>query len=390
MALNLEQQIKEAINRSRQILVTFRQNADADAIAAALALTNILQKQGKQVEVASDSFNPASTLNFLPQIKDIKPSLSPVQKFIIKVDVSKNKLDSLSYDVKNGQLYIYITPREGLINREDVKTAATDLKFDLIFILDSPDLESLGRIYDNNTDLFFRTPTVNIDHNPANEHFGKINLVDLSATSTSEIVFELLTQLAPDQIKAEIATLLLTGMIAKTRSFKTANVNARTLQNAGKLVDLGAEREKIVQNLFRNRSLATLKLWGQALTHLKNDPAIAGLVWLTLSREDFQRAGANEENLPEIIDELLANAPEAKIIVLLYETEKTLNGQLTKQIEGLVVTHQNLDAKLLTKPFNPEGTSQRVKIVIKDKDLVAAEKEVAEKIREAIKISPKI
>lgn len=381
MALNLEQQIKEAINRSRQILVTFRQNADADAIAAALALANILKKQGKQVEVAGDSFNPASTLNFLPQIKDIKPSLSPVQKFIIKVDVSKNKLDSLSYDVKNGQLYIYITPREGLINREDVKTAATDLKFDLIFILDSPDLESLGRIYDNNTDLFFRTPTVNIDHNPANEHFGKINLVDLSATSTSEIVFELLTQLAPDQIKAEIATLLLTGMIAKTRSFKTANVNARTLQNAGKLVDLGAEREKIVQNLFRNRSLATLKLWGQALTHLKNDPAIAGLVWLTLSREDFQRAGANEENLPEIIDELLANAPEAKIIVLLYETEKKLNGQLTKQIEGLVVTHQNLDAKLLTKPFNPEGTGQRVKIVIKDKDLVAAEKEVTENIK---------
>lgn len=384
MALNLNQQIKEAINRSRQILVAFRQDGDGDAIAAALALAQVLKKQSKQVETASSGFNPPTALSFLPRLKEIKSQLSPLQKFIIKVDVTKNKLDSLSYDVKDGQLYIYITPREGLINREDVKTAATDLKFDLIFILDSPDLESLGRVYDNNTELFFKTPTINIDHNPANEHFGKINLVDVSAAATCEVLFEFLQQTSADQIDEEIATLLLTGLIFKTRSFKTPSVDSRTLNNAGELVKLGAEREKIVQNLYRQRSLATLKLWGQALTHLKNDPSL-GLAWLTLSREDFRQAGASEECLPEIIDELLTNAPEAKIIVLLYETEKKLDGRLVKQIEGIVSTHQNLDARLLTKPFHPEGTGQRVKIVIRDKDLVATEAEVLETIKTVMK-----
>lgn len=382
MALNLDQQIKEAISRSRQILVAFRQNGDGDSIAAALTLAQVLKKQGKQVEVASDGFNPLPAFNFLPSLKDIKPQLSPLQKFIIKVDIADRQLESLSYDVKDNQLYIYITPRQGLINREDVKTAATDLKFDLIFILDSPDLESLGRVYENNTDLFFKTPTINIDHNPANEHFGKINLVDVSAAATCEVLFEFLQQAFADQINEEIATLLLTGLIVKTKSFKTADVNARSLNNASKLVELGAEREKIVQNLFRSRSLPTLKLWGQALAHLKNDSGL-GLVWLTLSRDDFRQAGAREECLPEIIDELLANAPEAKIIALLYETEKTVAGQLTKQVEGVVATHPNLDARLLTKPFHPEGTGQRVKIVIRDKNLVAAEAEVLETIKKA-------
>ncbi|MEK7189439.1 MAG: DHH family phosphoesterase [Patescibacteria group bacterium] len=371
MALNLNQQIQEAINRSRQILITFRQNGDGDAIAASLALAQVLQKQGKQVEITCDSFVTPAQLKFLHSIQNVKPQLSPLQKFIIKVDVTKNKLETLSYDVKDGFLYIYITPRGGLINRADVQTAATDLKFDLIIILDSPDLASLGKIYENNTELFVRTPTINIDHNPANEHFGKINLVEISTSSTCEIVFELLSQIEAEYLDTEIATFLLTGMIVKTRSFKTPSTNSRTLDNAGKLVEMGARREEIVQNLYRNRTLSTLKLWGQALAHLKNNNQL-GLVSLNLTKHDFLNSGATPDDLPEIIDELIVNAPEAKIIVLLYETNQA--------VEGIVSVNRGLDAQALVKPFNPEGTKERVKISIKNKDLVTAEKEVIENI----------
>ncbi len=376
MALNLNQQIQEAINRSRQILITFRQNGDGDAIAAALTLAQVLGQQGKQVEIVCDSFTIPGQLKFLSSIEKIKPQLSPLQKFIIKVDVTKNKLETLSYDVRDGFLYIYITPRGGLINRSDVQTAATDLKFDLIIIADSPDLASLGKVYENNTELFVRTPTINIDHNPANEHFGKINLVELAAASTCEIIFELLSQIAPEQIDADVATLLLAGMIVKTKSFKVPHLNSRTLDNAGKLVEMGARREEIVQNLYRNRSLATLKLWGRALANLKNDNKF-GLVSLNLTKPDFLNSGATPADLPEIIDELIVNAPEAKIIVLLYETNQA--------VEGIVSVNRGLDALALVKPFNPEGTKERVKISIKDKDLVTAEKEVIENIAKIMK-----
>ncbi len=372
MALESQEQLKEAVNRSRQILITFHPTTSGDGAMAALALAEILKKMGKQVEVASSDYQTPATFNFLDEIKTIKPHLSPLQKFIIKVDISKNQLASLSYDVKDTNLYIYITPKAGIIHNDAIKTASSDLKFDLVFIIDTPDLHSLGSIYNDNTDLFSKVPLINIDHSPANEHFGKINLVDISATACSEVIFEIAEKWEADLISPKIATLLLTGIILKTSSFRSPQINSRTLQNASRLVELGADREKIVQNLYRRRTLPTLKLWGKALSNLKNDTA-CGLVWTSLTKNDFRDSGATAKELPEVIDELLANSPEAKIIALLYETDKG--------VEGIVTAQNNFDALMLAKPFNPEGSKQRARIVIKDKDLLTAERDVVENIK---------
>jgi len=372
--LEIDSQFKETVNRSRFILITFHPTTGGDGAFAALALAEALKKMGKQVEVASDNYQTPLSFNFLEEIKNIRPQLSPLQKFIIKIDISKNQLASLSYDVKDANLYVYITPKTGVISHEAVKTASSDLKFDLIITVDTPDLHSLGNIYLNNTELFSRVPVINIDHNPANEHYGKINLVDLASTACSEVIFEILQKWSPDLITPSIATLLLTGLILKTSSFRSPQINSRTLNNASKLVELGAEREKIVQNLYRRRTLPTLKLWGKALSSIKNDPSL-GLVSLSLTKEDFLFSGAGSENLTDIIDELIANSPEAKIIVLLYQTNK--------DIEGIIHCAPNFDALMLGKPFNPEGTKQKVKIILKDGDLITAEKEVVEYIKKS-------
>mgnify|MGYP001579167909 FL=1 len=47
--------------------------------------------------------------------------------------------------------------------------------------------------------------------------------------------------------------------------------------------------------------------------------------------------------------------------------------------------NRGLDAAALVKPFNPEGTKERAKIIIKNKDIVAAEKEVIENIVKIMK-----
>jgi nanoRNase/pAp phosphatase (c-di-AMP/oligoRNAs hydrolase) len=373
MAFELNQQILEAINRSRQILIVFRNEDNGDGLSAGLALAVVLKKMNKQVELVSHNFDPANSLKFLPGVTEVRKNLPPLQKFVIKVDVSKNRLESLSYDVKDENLYVYITPKDGIINRDDVKTASTDLKYDLIFVLDAPDLESLGAIYDNNTELFFRTPVVNIDHNPANENFGKINLVDITVSSTAEILFEFFQQTLAEHLDKNVANLLLTGLIAKTKNFRYGHITSRTLNNAGKLVDLGADRETIVQRLYRQRSLAVLKLWGEALVHLKHD-AKTGLVWLSLKRDDFRHSQATENELPEIIDEILNTSPEAKTIVLLYETAEG-------EVAGLVTTQPHLDAKTLTRGFNPLGTKNRVKISSPQKDLATAEAEIIGQIK---------
>ncbi|MBI5732237.1 MAG: hypothetical protein HY982_02665 [Candidatus Magasanikbacteria bacterium] len=372
MALETEKQIKEAVERSRQILIIFNPQDKGDAATASLALGEICKKLNKNVEIVGGGFQASSAFNFLPLFKTIRSELSPLQKFVIKIDLTKNKLASLSYDVKDDLLYIFITPKSGTITHEAIKTASSDFKFDLVMVVGAPDWQALGDVYHNNTELFSRVPMINIDWNPANEHFGKINLVDISSLASSEIVFELAQKIWPDLLDENIATLLLTGLIINTQSFRSPQINARTLKNAGLLVEKGARREEITQNLYRRRTLPTLKLWGRALANLKHD-AGPGLVWASLSQKDFLECGATPADLSEIIDELIANSPEAKIIILLFETKE--------RIEGIVRTQPSLNALELTKPFEPQGTKERAKIILKEKDLVWAEKEVVENVR---------
>lgn len=376
MALNKEQQIMETINRSHHILVVFRADS-GDDLAAALALKNLFNKLKKEVEIISPDTTPSRLFEFLPNFKDIRSELSPLQKFIIKIDLTKNKLASLSYDVKQDNLFIYITPKTGAITHENIKTAATDLKFDLIVTLGCPDLPSLGSLYHNNTSLFTKIPIINFDHEPSNENFGSLNWIDISALANTEIIFELLQKTWPDLIDLEIATLLLTGLIVKTQSFRTANINSRTLQNASQLVNLGADREKIIQHLYRRRTLPTLKLWGRALSNLKNDTKNS-LVWTTLTKNDFIDAGASPIELSGIIDELISNAPEAKIIIIFYEIEDGT--------EAVIFNQLHLDIKELFRNFNSEGTKNKIKITLKKTPLLEAEQKILEPIKNNLNI----
>ncbi len=277
----------------------------------------------------------------------------------------------LYYVCSNSKFEVFITKNE-------LRTAQSTYKYDLIITLSAQDLESLGDIFLNNTDLFYRVPVVNIDHRPSNEHFGQINLVDISATSSSEIIFKTLEQLNAAHIDEEIATALLTGMISQTRSFKTPNVNPDTLNLAGRLMNLGADREKIIRHLYYTKSLSTLKLWGQALSNLQNDRE-TGLAWTTVTREDFARSGASEDDLRELIHDLISNSPEIKMILIVFENSND------KKINCLLATEKHFDAMELAKSFSPSGDKKIAVFSISDKNLKEAEETAVAEIRNKAK-----
>ena len=376
MALSDIEQLKKLTENSKHILLLFGTKDNGDAIAAALSLKKFFEKQRKQADVACSDFVPLKQLSFLTEQSDIKNTLANLQKFIIKVDVSKNPLESLSYDVKNSTLNIYLTPKQGLITKNELRTAQSTFKYDLIITLNSPDLESLGPIFFNNTDLFYRTPIATIDQSASNERYGQVNIIDLSATSTSEIVYKIIKDSGENYFDEQLATTIFTGMTLATGSFKKPNLSPSTLQIASSLMARGADREKIIQNLYRTRSIATLKLWGEALSHLQTNPKL-GLVWTAITRESFIRSGGSPEDLRGIIDELIGNSPEAKVIVLLYEIN---NGQ--KKVGALVAVDKNFDALTLTRPLHPEGNKHLARITFTDKTLMEAEQTILKIISE--------
>jgi nanoRNase/pAp phosphatase (c-di-AMP/oligoRNAs hydrolase) len=378
VALNLNQQIFEATKQSNRILVTFQKDPNGDALSSGLGLALILQKLEKKVDVVSDNFSIPKNFSFLPKIEQVQPSIADLKKFVISFDISQNKINDLSYDIRGNKLNIFITP-EQIIDKHEIKTGTSGFKYDLIFVVDTPDLESLGNVYYKNTDFFYHTPTINIDHSPANENFGQINLINLTAASTSEIIFQLLESLNINFLDEDIATLLLTGIISKTKSFKMPTVTPHTLSTASRLVAQGARREDIVKNLYQTKSFDTLKLWGRALARLRSDTS-CNLVWTVLTREDFITTGASPDKLIEVVDELIFNSRHADIVALIYEAPEEKN-----KICCFVSSEKNINLLSLTKPLESDGSKNLVNFCLFDKNIIDAEKKVINALKESLK-----
>lgn len=376
MALTDQQQAKQLIEGAHRVLITFAPGHGGDAIASSLALALFLEKMGKQVDVIASGFELPGSFRFLPNSKRITSGVAGLRKFIISLDLERTSLQDLSYSIEGNRLHIYLTPKQGSFTASDLTTQASDFSYDLIITIDTPDLESLGEIYHNNTEFFYQTTILNIDHSPTNEYFGQTNLINFNVPSTADLIFDLIESIKPELVDEDLATCLFAGLTASTKSFTTTQVTPETLSRAAKLVSLGARREEVVMHLYRTKQLSTLKLWGRALARLKSDSA-RKLVWSLLPPDDFTKSGAGEIELPSVIDELITNAPEAGTIVLLYE----LTPGTTSVFLYAGAGRHALD---LLKPFNPTGDGRRAQAIISGKNVIESEKLVIEHLRQNI------
>jgi phosphoesterase RecJ-like protein len=385
--LTQEQQIFEQIKKANKILLTFTKTWSGDAVASALAVYLFLKKLDKKVDIVAEKFDPGKIYSFLPAYGDIKFELENLRKFIISLDISNAKVGQVKYTKDENTLNFIVSPKEGFFTHNDISSQTGGFNYDLIIVLDTPDLEALGKIYDNDTEFFYQVPIINIDHHSGNEEFGQINKIELTAVSTAEILFSLLSDYSRDAIDEDLATCLLAGMIAKTRSFKTQNITPSALSVASQLIAMGARREDIVNKLYRSRPLNVLKLWGRVLARLTS--ALRNqLVWSTLSYLDFEKTGAGENDLSEVIDELIINIPDAKVIVLIYDMVEADNTNEQKLIsKALIYSIRNINSLSLVKEYKPIGTKSIAQIKL-EKSVQEAEKEIIDAIKEKLEKLP--
>ena len=379
MALGKIEQFNKAIEDKKNILITFKKHFDGDAIGSALALKLFLEQLGKRVDIVCAGFALPSQYIFLKHSQKIKPSFDGLNNFVINIDIAKTGISELSYDTKGDNLRIFITPKNVYINKEDIKTSQSDFKYDLIITIDTPDLNSLGEIYADHENFFYSKPIINIDHQANNEHYGQINIIDLPASTNAEIIFDLLQKSQEELVNRHVAQSLLTGIVAGTNSFKKNKVRPQTLQVASKLVDLGADRAFIIKNLYQTKSIATFKIWGSVLSHLKEDKE-TNFVWSTITRDDFTRSGANKEDLNNIIDELITTSPSAQFVLLLHEDQKDTN-----KISGTLRIIPQHHATEIMKKYNAEGDENETKFNIIGKSLGEVEEEIVKHIKSEIK-----
>lgn len=377
MSLALFAQFREALTRAKHPVIILHSAPTLDDFASAFCLVSLCKTLNKPCTIVTQGGRSPDTLRFLPNFQEVHGDLSDLNALTFKIDVTNAKVDELSYSVVNNELIISVTPKTGTWKLEDVKIQNNDYRYDLILIIGAKDRPSIGSLSTTYSDFFLKTPTIVIDHGPENEHFGTINIIDLTATSIAEVCFNLFNQIDPTMIDGPIATALLAGMISKTKSFRAPNVTPQTLEIAQKLMEKKADREKIVEHLYRTRSVETLRLWGRALARLKNDES-TGLVWTLITKQDFTTAGAAEDSLRDIADELLLTSPSAKIAVLLFET-------LDGHIAGHLFAQRPFDALSLGAPFRATGSRAVARLSLPHSDLVSAERAVITHLQQTLK-----
>ena len=314
--LSLEQQIKEQLNQSNNILITTAKYFSGDQLGTALAWYWYLKKLNKNIEIVIDNYQPLLDYNFLSGDELIKKELTHLKKLTLSLDVSQSDLEELSYDIVDKELLIYLTPKKGVLRQEDLKFKDNNYRFDLIITLGCQDLNSLGKVYDDHPDFFYKTTIINVDYASQNERFGQINLIDLNKIALAEITYELFKKLNESLIDDKIATALLTGLTAATNSFKSLRLTPESLINASQLIALGADKEKIITNLYRNKNITTLNLWGKILTNLKEQEKI---IWSSVTLADQKNHSPEDNDFINVINELLTTARQADILIIFVE-----------------------------------------------------------------------
>lgn len=373
MELSPTQQAFELIKKSKKILIIVPPLANGDAIGGALALSMGVQKLGeKEISFVSPDHVPEN-LVFLPGSSHTKNILETSREFVISVDLSCVRARQLRYNTKGNRLNIYIQPEEGSFKKEDVKSSQGKFQNDLIITTSLPDLEALGKMYDNNAEFFYEVPILNIDHHSGNDNYGQVNLVDITASSSSEIIADLLETLGEEAIDEDIATCLLAGITAATQSFQTSKTSPKTLTLAANLITRGADQKKIVYYLYKSRSMKLLKLFGRALARIQQDKENK-ITWSLLSVNDFKRTDASGEDVPRVLKEIAEISADQNIIMLLLETKKG-------EIKGILRVGKGIDKEKIRVLLNGSLYQDFVTFHVKENLIKEVEKEILEKLR---------
>ncbi len=170
------------------------------------------------------------------------------------------------YPKTDVRLYLEPIPNifKFLQNAEEIRNECTDTEnFDLFIVLDCGDKMRLG-----SAAKYFESAghTLCIDHHVSNQAFADDNYILPDASSTCELVFDLMDK---DKITKEIAECLYTGMVHDTGVFKYSCTSPKTMRAAAVLMEKGIDFPKIVDETFFTKTYRQNRVMGQVLLDSK-------------------------------------------------------------------------------------------------------------------------
>jgi bifunctional oligoribonuclease and PAP phosphatase NrnA len=267
------------VNAHQRFLLTTHVKPDGDGLGSQIGLARFLTQLGKSVRVVNDS------------------PLHPVYRFLDP--------DGLVQSFAEAEDELLRNPPE------------------VAFIVDISSHSRLGALKDYMKSS--KALSVCLDHHqPGGDESSVLNLIDVEAAATGEIVFRLVRQW-PMPLSAAVAEPLYASILTDTGCFAHTNSTARVHRVAAELLDTGISHTEIYRNMFQRSSLARYKLLAHLMLNLETSRE-GTLAWMLVSMDLLSGYGITADELnhfaeaPRVIEGI-----EAIILFLEEEGEVKLS-----------------------------------------------------------------
>ncbi|MDD5717023.1 MAG: DHH family phosphoesterase [Sulfuricurvum sp.] len=146
-------------------------------------------------------------------------------------------------------------------------------------------------------------PLINFDHHLSNDLYGTCNLVNVSAMSTTEVVYDYFVANGV-KINGKMALSLYAGLIDDSKCFSAPECSVKTFAMASALIGLGADHSLCVEWLYGRRSLASLRIRGLLLKQMQLH-ADARVAVFSVPLAVLEETGATVAECKSVLDEAL-------------------------------------------------------------------------------------
>ena len=209
-------------------------------------------------------------------------------------------------------------------------------QYDLFIALDSSTLDYATGLKD-----LPEVAIINIDHHKTNDEYGNINLVDRNLVSVAEMIY-LLFEDWEVKIDTPVATNLLAGIIGDSGVFRFPGTSGRTLEIAGKLMKIGADKDKIIFHQCFSYGIEYFKFWAEAFSRMQIDEE-GKFAWIAIPNDIFRKHGGRRDFKETTATLFLQSVGGTDFGLIMVEVEKGKLGMSLRSREGVDVSAMALE-----------------------------------------------
>lgn len=218
------------------------------------------------------------------------------------------------YPEKEITAYLEVLPERFAFMEEDGVVLSHQVpkeRFDLVIALDSSTADCLGEAQE----AFYQAKqTVCVDHHISNRSYAGQNFINPSASSTCEVLYEMMSD---EDIDEKIAEALYIGIIFDSGVFRYSNTSKKTMEIAGTLMEKGIPFWDYIDKCFYERTYTQTQLLGRTL--LASMRVMDGkCIVAVITRRMMEFYGAKTEDIEGIVEQLRITKG-VEVAILLHE-----------------------------------------------------------------------